>query len=114
MHSIWLREALIESQKILNPEKFHKESTRVLSVVEQHNEVNRFSGWAIFSVLNKLKRKYDVNSQECCLLLSSMLLRAREMDNEYVEKYYDINMALLNNGGLTLVNNYFLNGQNKQ
>ena len=67
-----------------------------------------------FKFESKLKRKYDVSNQECCLLLSSMLLRAREMDNEYVEKYYEINMALLNNGGLTLVNKMFLNGPNKR
>ena len=62
-------------------------------------------------VLHLLQLKYistyDVNSQECCRLLSSMLLGAREMDNEYVEKCYDINMALLNNGGLTVANTMF-------
>ena len=92
---------------ILNPNKLYKAPARVLSIVEQHNEVNRFFGWKIYSVLNKLKKKYDVNSQECSRLLPSMLLHAREMDDEYVEKYYIINMALLGNGGLTLVNKIF-------
>ena len=90
-----------------NSDKFHKASTRVLSIVEQHNEVNQFPGGAIFTVLNKFRKKYDVNSKECCRLISSMLLCPREMDNGYVEKYYDINMALLNNGGITLVRKMF-------
>ena len=108
MHTIWLREALIESQKKLNPGRFRKETTRELSIVEEHNEVNRFLGWAIYSVMEKLKKQKDcINNRACRQLLSNMLLRSRQMDDEYVEKYYDINMALLNNGGLTLVDKLF-------
>ena len=105
LHSDWLKEALIESQKIRNPDRFHKKSRRELSSVKQHNEVNRFIGWAIFSSNKRFKEKYNLKNYECSQLFLSMFLRAREMNDEYVENYYD--MASLNNGGLTLVN-FFL------
>ena len=85
-----MREALIGSQKIINPARFHREFTRDLSVVEKYNEVNRFIDWSIYSLMNKLKKKDNLNNQKYRQLLSMMLLQAREMDNEYVGKYYDI------------------------
>ncbi len=36
-----------------------------------------------------------------------MMLKEREKDNEYIKKYYDPNMSLLNCGGLTLINKHF-------
>ena len=44
---------------------------------------------------------------ECIDLLSSMFMREREMDDEYLKKYYDAHMSLLNKGGLTLVNKHY-------
>ena len=36
-----------------------------------------------------------------------MMMREREIGDEYIEKYYDSHIALLNRGGLTLVNKRF-------
>ena len=36
-----------------------------------------------------------------------MIFRASEIDDEYMDKYYDRHMSLLNRGGLTLVNKVF-------
>ena len=113
LRSVWLREDLIESQKILNPTRFHKKSTREISIVEQHNGVNQFTGWAIIGAMKRFKKSDNLNNPECRQLLSLMLLRGREKEDDYVEKYYNIDMALLNNGGLTLVKEIFLSGGNK-
>ena len=42
-----------------------------------------------------------------------MMMRERDIDNEYMEKYYDGYMSLLSRGGLTVVSDpYFKFGKN--
>ena len=52
--------------------------------------------------------KDDTNDEKVCTeVLLSMLIRERETDEAYMEKYYDFHMAMLNRGGLTLVKGIF-------
>ena len=108
IHSEWMKDALTDSRKQRNPELFCKQTTTSITPTEENSEVNRFVGWAIFSALKKFKTgKESREKNDCVALLSSMLMREREMDDEYLNKYYDSHMSLLNRGGLTLVNKHF-------
>lgn len=109
LHAGWVREALIEARKKRDPAMFRKKSTTALTTEQENNAVNRFVGWGADSTM-KLKRFEDdgtAANKECRKLLSSMILRSRDMDDEYVEKYYDMHMTLLNRGGLTLISKPF-------
>ncbi|KAL7537398.1 hypothetical protein ACHAXR_010209 [Thalassiosira sp. AJA248-18] len=106
MHSAWLKESLAEARKERNPELFRKKSNHCLSVVEENNETNNFFGWAIFSSMKRFGFESS-SDKECKEALSKMMMREREMDDEYMDKYYDSNMSLLNSGGLTLVHAHF-------
>ena len=106
MHLVWLKDALFDSRKQRNPELFFKPTTRCLTPEEENSEVNRFLGWSIFSSM----KKYTKDSTEhvsCKKILSSMMVRERNIDDDYLSKYYDSHMALLNRGGLTLVHKTF-------
>ena len=84
-----------------SPELFRRKTNTTLTAVEENNEANRFLGWAIFSA----KKRFA--EEKCKHALSSMMMREREIDDEYMEKYYDSNMGMLNHGGLTIVNKQF-------
>ncbi len=112
LHSVWLKDALINARKQHNPGLFRLQATSSLTGVEENNEVNRFLGWAVFSSMAKFSDD-SARSNERKSLLSNMMIREREMDDEYMEKYYDLKMSLLNCGGLTLVNKNFSLGQSK-
>ena len=89
-----------------NPQLFQA-SVAELKNVEENNEVNRFVGWAISSLMRRFK-KHSCNIDGTYLsVLASMMMWEREMDDEYLEKYYDSNLALMNRGGLTLVHKHF-------
>ena len=111
MHSAWLKDALFDVRKERNPELFQKKTNIGLSMAEENSEVNRFLGWAIFS---SMKRNNGVScthvNQKKVLL--SMMMREREIDDEYIEKYYDSHMAFSNRGGLTVVEKTFLESGN--
>jgi len=63
-------------------------------------------GWSIFSALKKY-RDDNEEENESKLLLSSMIILEEDADEEYLAKYYDTNMSMVNCGGLTLVSSYF-------
>ncbi|KAL7546687.1 hypothetical protein ACHAWF_017274 [Thalassiosira exigua] len=103
----WLREALHDSLRMRHPKLFKANATGTLSAAEENSEVNRFLGWAIFSAMKKFPR-----DEPHRLIMLAIMMRERDIDEEYLEKYYDINMALLNCGGLTLANkSFFTNGE---
>ena len=108
MHSDWMKDALTETRRDLNPELFDQKDRTKLTPTEENNEVNRFMGWAIFSALGKYTKDGCLKSdQKCGDLLSSMFIREGQMDDDYLNKYYDSHMCLLNRGGLTLVNKHW-------
>lgn len=110
LHLGWLREALIDARKERNPEMFAKAATSSLTTAQKNSEVNRFVGWAIFSTMKKFHSRGSGgsdNDKECRALLAAMMLRAWQMDDEYVNNYYDITVAMRNCGGLTLVSKLF-------
>ena len=83
-------------------EIFMERSNHELTVVEENSEVNRFLGWAIFGAMKRFKD--DTNDEkESREVLSSMPMHEREINDAYMEKYYDSHMAMLNCGGLMLV-----------
>ena len=91
---------------------FLKDQKNNLTPNEQNNEVNRFVGWAVFSSLKRILKKKasgkdsskaKASDRDHRALLMSMMVRARDIDDEYTSKYYDSNMSLLNRGGLTFV-----------
>ena len=106
MHAEWLRDTLTAARKERNPEMFMERWNHELTVVEENSEVNRFLGWAIFSAMKRFKEATD-DEKEHKEILSSLLMREREIDDAYMEKYYDSHMAMLNCGGLTLVKGFF-------
>ena len=68
--------------------------------------MNLFLGGAIFSAMKRFEDNTD-DEKERREVLSSILTSEREIDDAYVEKYYDSHMAMLNCGGLTLVKGIF-------
>ena len=52
---------------------------------EENSEVNRFVGWSLFSLMKKFSDKDE--DVDCVKLLSSMIFRERQMDDEYLNKY---------------------------
>ena len=106
MFSTWLKDALVYARKKRNPELFHRRTNTLLSNVQENNETNRFVGWAIYSSRKFFSRESS-SDKDCKELLSAMLIREREIDEEYMSKYYDESMSLLNRGGLTLVSKPF-------
>lgn len=112
-HSVWLKEALYEARKIRNPELFQRKVNRKMTTAEENSEVNRFFGWAIFSTMKRFTgdssthlNKISTSAAKKNILLD-MMLREREIDDDYMSKYYDGHMSLLNRGGLTLVSGPF-------
>ena len=75
-------------------------------MAEENSEVNGFLGWTIFSSMGGY---FGVSCTHvnCKEVLLPMMMREREIDDKHFEKYYDSHMALLNRGGLTLVNKTF-------
>ena len=107
MHSAWLKDALFDARKERNLELLQKKTNVCLSMAEENSKVNRFLGCAFFS---STKRYSGVLSTHvnCKEVLLSMMMCAREIDDEYIEKYYDSHMAFSNRGGLTVVEKTFL------
>jgi len=106
MQNEWMRDALEKSRKSRNPELFHNTSNTTMTACEENSEVNRFIGWAVFSTLKKFPADTSSN-EKLRTVLCSMFLRGREMNDEYISKYYDGHLALLNCGGLTLINSRY-------
>ena len=102
----WMREALVDSRRERNPELFQRKDRTSLMTSEENNEVNRFLGWAIFSAKKNLSGDSEVN-KACRAILSDMILHSRQLDEEYLARYYDPHMSLLNMGGLTLVSKHY-------
>ena len=104
----YTRNALLETRKSRNPELFARKAQDALSSAEENSEVNRFVGWAIFSLGPHYQK-----SQEEHKMLQLMQCRVEDLDEAYLSSYYDPNMAMLNTGGLTLVRKeYFQWGRN--
>ena len=81
-----------------------KKDNACVSPIKENSEVNQFLGWSIFSAKTQFK---SVSDEACLELLSAMMVLERDIDDQYIEKYYDTHMSLLNRGGLTLVNTKF-------
>ncbi|KAL7554136.1 hypothetical protein ACHAWF_017538, partial [Thalassiosira exigua] len=107
MHTIWLKQALLDTRREHNPALFGTSVTSNLTLTEANSEVNRFLGWSTFSAMSVSFSKDTSDHRKCRKVVSSMILREREMTDEYVNEYYDPNMAMLNRGGLTLINSQF-------
>ena len=106
MQNEWMRDALEKSRKSRNPELFHNTSNTTMTACEENSEVNRFIGWAVFSTLEKFRADMPTN-KKLRTVLCSMFLRGRDMNDEYISKYYDGHLTLLNLGGLTLINSRY-------
>ncbi|KAL7532996.1 hypothetical protein ACHAXR_004981 [Thalassiosira sp. AJA248-18] len=99
----WLQHALKKVRRKKNPELFDIVPANCLTLSEQNNKVNSFLGWSIFSTLKR--KAYDGKSEKESVgkkILLSMMMREHNIDEDYMSKYYDPNMAMLNHGGLTL------------
>lgn len=113
LHLRWIQEALRDTIISLKPDYFMQKSSSNLTVAEENNEVNRFLGWAIFSTRLNLQQNSipslntDANKIVSNEILSCMLVREGQIDDEYLLQYYDLNMEMLNHGGLTLVSREF-------
>ncbi len=112
-----LTEKQVEADKVLskiggfmklaeNPELFTQKQTSNLSSSDENNEVNSFVGWSIFSALKKYEDDNEEENESKRLLLSMIMLE-EDADEEYMTKYYDTNLSMVNCGGLTLVSKYF-------
>ncbi|KAL7547467.1 hypothetical protein ACHAWF_010769 [Thalassiosira exigua] len=111
LHSSWLKQVLRDTRKRHNPMLFGSSCPGKLTPAEENSEVNRFFGWSLFSSLERYQKDTDEH-KKCRKIISQITMRERDMDDEYVEKYYDPNVAILNRGGLTLVNaKYFVFGK---
>ena len=104
---------MYEARKIRNPKLFQIKTNRKMTTGEENSEVNRFFGWAIFSTMKRFTtdssthlNKISTSAAKKSILLD-MMLREREIDDEYMSKYYDEHISLLNRGGLTLVSGPF-------
>ena len=106
LYKDWLTSALEEARRSRNPELFATKQASDLSVAEENNEVNTFVGWSIFSALKKYAEVSGEDNESKRLLLSMIMLE-EDADEEYISKYYDKNMSMMNCGGLTLVSKYF-------
>ena len=85
-----------------NLELFQKKSNCPLTPAEENNEVNRFLGWAIFSSVKKIYgESFSYVSRKQVLL--AVMMRKIDMDDEYLTKYNDSHMVLINQGELTLM-----------
>ena len=112
-HSVWLKDALYEVRNIRNPELFQKKMNCKMTTAEENSEVNQFFGWSIYSTMKKVTSAssthlniISTNADKKRILLD-MMLREREIDDEYMDNYYDGHLSLLNRGGLTLVSSPF-------
>ena len=108
--SSMLKDALLEERERRNPELFVVANAQSLSAAEKNNEVNSFLGWAIQSTLKK--RQYTKEDEKTCVpksILRSIRMLERDIDEDYLESCYDMNMAMVNLGGLTLVSKSFFN-----
>ena len=92
----------MDSLKHRSPELFKSSVGETLTSTEKNGEVNRFLGWAIFSA----QQKFEDNQSEY-KILQAMQSKLDDIDEDYVQKYYDRHMSLLNTGGLTLVSRDF-------
>lgn len=117
IHLRWVKDALRQDRRTRNPELFYVMPNQSLTIAEQNNEVNSFVGWSVFSCLELIKKemcaeeKDDsekmVRLKDCRKLLDFMMIREHDVDEEYMCKYYDTNMYLYNEGGLTLIKKEF-------
>ena len=111
IHLRWVKDAFRSDRRHRNRELFYKVSTHALTPAEKNNEVNSFVGWSIASTLKLVNVKDDktTDSEKVKMLevikqiLKSMIIRERNIDAEYMSKYYDTNMLLYNQGGLALI-----------
>ena len=78
-----------------------------LTTAEENNEVNCFLGWALFDVRKKYTESGTIEGDARRELISTMISREHELDEEYKSEYYDTNVGMLNQGGLTIVNKSF-------
>ncbi|KAL7490678.1 hypothetical protein ACHAWT_000225 [Skeletonema menzelii] len=106
LYKDWLTSALQSARQKRNPELFTRKQTSNLSEADQNNEVNSFVGWSIFSALKRYAEDSEEENESKRLLLSMIMLE-EDADEEYMAKYYDTNIAMVNCGGLTLVSKYF-------
>ncbi len=70
--------------------------------------VNRFVGWAVFSLNKKLEKDYGENERKIALL-ETMQIHEHEalLDSEYMENCYTVADQLRNKGGLCLISKQF-------
>ena len=85
-----------------SPALFKSSVGETLASTEKNGEVNRFLGWAIFSA----QQRFEDNQSEY-KILQAMQSKLDNIDEDYVQKYYDRHVSLLNTGGLTLVSRDF-------
>ncbi|KAL7527064.1 hypothetical protein ACHAWF_006565 [Thalassiosira exigua] len=107
MHTTWLKQALLDTRREHNPALFGTSVKSNLTSTEANSEVNRFLGWSTFSAMSTSFSKDTSDHRKSRKVVSCMILRERELTDEYVNEYYDPNMAMLNRGGLTLINSQF-------
>ena len=84
------------------PELSKKDSNDALTPTEENSEVNQFPGSAIYSDLSH----FDKSTEEW-KILQSIYCRLDDLDDEYLDKYNDRNMSMMNTDGMTLVSKAF-------
>ena len=84
--------------------------------VEEKSKVNWFLWWAVYNAMEKFAKDStthitwsSINAERKNILMA-MIMWEREIDDDYLEKYYNPHMSLLNCGGLTLIHSLFLSG----
>ena len=90
-----------------NPELFfNKGKHNMMSSAKHNNEVNGLVGWAVKSS-SDLLNFYNELEFQLHEIYKAMTVYERDVDEKYLELYYDTNMAMLNQGGLTLISMAF-------
>lgn len=102
----WLTSALQSVWKKKYKGLLEKNDTSTLSAADENNEVNNFVGWSIFSALKRYVEDSEEKNESKRLLLSMMLME-EDLDEEYMEQYYDTKISMVNCGGLTLVSKHY-------
>jgi len=109
IHMRWITAALREERRKRHPHLFYKSPNHSLTPAEQNNEVNCYVGFAVASTLDLVKKNIEADADgeneliHQVNLLKSMIIHERDIDDEYMNKCYDTNMAMYNHGGLTLI-----------
>ena len=95
------KDALIKCRKRRDPKAFAETVTCNLTANEKNSEVIKFTGWAIFSTLERFQKDGAAN-ENGRKLLNTMFIRLDKVDDYYFDNFYSTDVSLLNSGGLTL------------